>query len=53
MAMDTEVNMTSDLDQKLYKYLFPVTEQKVFVEAEDKSIKHASHYKAIAREDNW
>src|ERR1035437_8816741 len=44
--------MTSEIDQKLYKYLFPVTEQKVFVEAEDKSVVHASQYKAITREDN-
>src|ERR1035441_2762341 len=44
--------MTTELDQKLYKYLFPVTEQKVFVEAEDKSVILAPHYKAISREDN-
>jgi hypothetical protein len=44
--------MTSELDQKLYKYLFPVTEQKVFVEADDKSIAIAPNYKAITREDN-
>ena len=44
--------MTSELDQKLYKYLFPVIEQKVFVEAEDKSVVLAPNYKAITREDN-
>jgi hypothetical protein len=44
--------MTSELDQKLYKYLFPVTEQKVFVEGEDKSLVLAPKYKAITREDN-
>src|SRR5664279_5162015 len=50
--MDLEVDMTNELDQKLYKYLFPVTEQKVFVEAEDKSVVLAPNYKAITREDN-
>ena len=44
--------MTSELDQKLYKYLFPVTEQKVYVEGEDKSVVLAPQYKAITREDN-
>jgi len=39
--------MTSELDQKLYKYLFPVTDHKVFVEAEDKSVVLAPHYKAM------
>jgi hypothetical protein len=50
--MVMEVDMTTELDQKLYKYLFPVTEQKVFVESENKSVVLAPHYKAIAREDN-
>jgi hypothetical protein len=44
--------MTSELDQKLYKYLFPVTEQKVFVEGENNSTILAPQYKAITREDN-
>lgn len=44
--------MTSEIDQKLYKYLFPVTEQKVFIETENKSVVLAPKYKAITREDN-
>jgi hypothetical protein len=47
-----EVKMTSELDQKLWKYLFPVTEKKVFVESEDKAVIAAPKYKAITREDN-
>jgi len=43
--------MTSELDQKLWKYLFPVNEKKVFVESEEKSVIPAPMYKAITRED--
>jgi hypothetical protein len=50
--MGTGVNMTTELDQKLWKYLFPVTEKKVFIETEDKSVIAAPQYKAITREDN-
>lgn len=44
--------MTSEVEQKLYKYLFPVTERKVFVEGEDSKIIPYPEYKAIVREDN-
>ena len=50
--MGMEANMTSELDQKLWKYLFPVTEKKVFIETENKSVIVAPMYKAITREDN-
>jgi len=43
--------MTSELDQKLWKYLFPVNEKKVFFESEDKAVIPALMYKAITRED--
>jgi len=44
--------MTSEVEQKLYKYLFPVTERKVFVENEDNKIIPYPAYKAITRADN-
>jgi len=50
--MDMEDSMTSEVDQKLWKYLFPVIENKVFVETEGKSVIAAPMYKAITREDN-
>jgi len=45
------VNMTNEVDQKLWKYLFPVNENKVFVETTEDSLIAAPKYKAITRED--
>lgn len=44
--------MTTEVETKLYKYLFPVAEGKVFVEGEDKKLIPFPQYKAISREDN-
>ena len=44
--------MITEVEQKLYKYLFPVTERKVLVQGDDNSIIPYPEYKAIAREDN-
>jgi hypothetical protein len=52
MAMGMEADMTSEIEQKLYKYLFPVTERKVYVENEDMKLIPYPEYKAISREDN-
>ena len=44
--------MTSEVENKLYKYLFPVQEKKVYFEGEDGSAILAPSYKAITREDD-
>ena len=41
-----------DLDQKLWKYLFPVVEKRVFFETENDKVVPAQGYKAVSREDN-
>ena len=44
--------MTSEVESKLYKYLFPVQENNVFFEGEDGNAVLAPSYKAITREDD-
>ncbi|MDR3665581.1 MAG: DUF932 domain-containing protein [Ignavibacteriaceae bacterium] len=44
--------MTTEVEQKLYKFMFPVSERKVFIEGEDKKLIPFPDYKALAREDN-
>ena len=44
--------MTSEVESKLYKYLFPVQEKQVYFEGEDGSAVLAPSYKAITREDD-
>lgn len=43
--------MTSEIDSKLWKYLFPVQEKQVYFEGEGGSTILAPEYKAITRED--
>ena len=44
--------MNTDIDKKLWKYLFPVQEKNVYHEGEDGITVLAPAYKAITREDN-
>lgn len=44
--------MTAEIENRLYKFLFPVTEKKVFFEDENSEPSFTEQYKAIAREDN-
>ncbi len=44
--------MTTDIDKKLWKYLFPVQEKGVYFEGEDGTAVLTPEYKAITREDN-
>ena len=44
--------MTTEVDKKLWKFLFPVQEKQVYFEGEDGSTVLTPEYKAITREDN-
>jgi len=44
--------MTAEIERKLNKFLFPVTEKKVFFEDDNRTPSFTEQYKAIAREDN-
>lgn len=44
--------MTSEVNRKLWKYLFPVAETKVQTEDVGNSFRNTNDYKAIIREDN-
>ena len=44
--------MTTEVDKKLWKFLFPVQEKQVFFEGEDGTTNLAPDYKAITREDS-
>ena len=44
--------MTSEVESKLYKYMFPVTERRVFFEDENGNPELTGEYKAITRADN-
>jgi hypothetical protein len=44
--------MNSEVDKKLWKFLFPVQETEVYFKGEGGSAILASNYKAITREDN-
>ena len=44
--------MTTEVESKLYKYMFPVTERRVFFEDENGNPELTSEYKAITRSDN-
>jgi len=44
--------MTAEIENRLNKFLFPVTEKKVFFEDTAGTPSFTEQYKAIAREDN-
>jgi len=52
MVIEQGRNMTSEVNRKLWKYLFPVTETKVQTEDMASQFLNTNDYKAVVREDN-